>query len=55
MLPKFKMAVSGQLHVFFVGANAPKPKVRNYSNFTITFPTIWGCADFTAIQNGRHG
>ena len=35
---------------FFVGAKILKPKVRNYSNFTITFPTIWRCAgDFTEI------
>ena len=29
---------------FFVGAKTQKLKVRNYSNFTITFPTIWRCA-----------
>ena len=29
---------------FFVGAKTLKPKVRNYSNFPITFPTIWRCA-----------
>ena len=28
----------------FVDAKIKKPKVRNYSNFTITFPTIWRCA-----------
>ena len=33
-LPKFKMAARGQL----------QSEVRNYSNFTITFPTIWRCA-----------
>ena len=37
-----------------------KTNVRNYSNFTITFPTIWRCAgDFflniVEIQSGRHG
>ena len=29
---------------FFVGAKTLKRKVRNYSNFTITFPKIWRCA-----------
>ena len=29
---------------FFVGAKTLKLKVTNYSNFTITFPTIWRCA-----------
>ena len=29
---------------FFVGAKTQKLKVRNYSNFAITFPTIWRCA-----------
>ena len=28
----------------FVGAKTQKLKVRNYLNFTITFPTIWRCA-----------
>ena len=28
----------------FVGAKTLKLKVRNYSNFTITFSTIWRCA-----------
>ena len=28
----------------FLGAKTLKLKVRNYSNFTITFPTIWKCA-----------
>ena len=33
---------------FFVGAK--NLKVRNYSNFTITFPTIWRCAsDFFRV------
>ena len=41
MLPKFKMAARGQL----VGAKTPKLEVGNYSNFTITFPMIWRCAD----------
>ena len=27
-----------------MGAKTKKLKVRNYSNFTITFPTIWRCA-----------
>ena len=30
--------------IFFVGAKTLKPKVRYYSNFTITFPMIWRCA-----------
>ena len=59
MLPKFKKAARGQLQ-FFVGEKTLKLKVRNYSNFTTTFPTIWRCAgDFfqgsTEIQNDRHG
>ena len=40
---KFKMAAMDQLH-FFVSANTQKLKVRNYSNFTITFPTTWRIA-----------
>ena len=27
-----------------MGAKTLKLKVRNYSNFTITYPTIWRCA-----------
>ena len=55
MLPKFKMAARGQLQIFLWAQ-----KVRNYLNFTITFPMIWRCASdffkgFTEIQNGRHG
>ena len=35
---------------FFVGAKTLKLKVRNYSNFTITFPMIWRCAgDFFKV------
>ena len=35
---------------FFVGSKTLKLKVRNYSNFTITFPTIWRCAsDFLKV------
>ena len=35
---------------FFVCAKTLTLKVRNYSNFTITFPTIWGCAgDFKSF------
>ena len=49
MLPKFKMAARGQLK-FFVGAKTLKLKVRNHSNFTITFPMIWRCAgDFFKV------
>ena len=34
----------------FVGAKTTKLKERNYSNFTITFPTIWRCAsDFFKV------
>ena len=34
----------------FVGAKTLKLNVRNYSNFTITFPTIWRCAcDFFKV------
>ena len=40
---KFKMAATNQLH-FFVGAKTQKIESGNYSNFTITFPTIWRCA-----------
>ena len=43
MLPKFKIAARGQLQ-FFVNAKTLKFNVRNYSSFTITFPTIWRCA-----------
>ena len=47
MLPKFKMAASGQLEKKLW---ALKLKVRNYSNFTITFPMIWRCAgDFFKV------
>ena len=35
---------------FFVGAKTQTQKVGNYSNFTITFPTIWRCAsDFFKV------
>ena len=35
---------------FFVGAKTLKLIVRNYANFTITFPTIWRCAgDFFKV------
>ena len=49
------MATIDQIHNF-CGA---KDLVRHYSNFIITFPTIWNCAgDFfqgsTEIQNDRH-
>ena len=50
MLPKFKMAARGQFQKKIVGARTLKLKVRNYSNFTITFPTIWRCAgDFFKV------
>ena len=41
ILPKFKIAARGQLQKILW---AQKLKVRNCSNFTITFPTIWRCA-----------
>ena len=34
------MAATDRLQ-FFVGAKTKKIKVSDYSNFTITFPTIW--------------
>ena len=42
-----------------MAAKLQKLEVRNYYNFTITFPTIWRCASdffqgFTEIQNGHH-
>ena len=47
MLPKFKMAARGQLQKILW---AQKLKVRIYSNFTITFPTICRCAgDFFKV------
>ena len=46
-LPKFKMAARGQPQKILW---AQKHKVRNYSNFTITFPSIWRCAgDFFKV------
>ena len=39
---------------FFWGAKTTKLKERNYSNFTITFPTIWRCAsDFFAHLHSK--
>ena len=50
MLPKFKMAARVQLQNFLWVQKLLKLKVRNYSNFTITFPTIWRCAsDFFKV------
>ena len=44
---------------FFEGSKTLKLNVSNYSNFTITFPTIWRCAGvfffFAEIKNGQHG
>ena len=37
------MAARGQLKKILRMQNS-KLKVKNYSNFTITFPTIWRCA-----------
>ena len=49
MLPKFKIRQRSTPN-FFVGAKTVKLKVRNYFNFTITFPTIWRCAsDFFKV------
>ena len=47
MLPNFEMAARGQLlKILWV----QKLKIRNYSNFTITFPMIWRCAgDFFKV------
>ena len=43
---------------FFCGRKTLKHKVRNHSNFTITFSAIWRSAGnfegFTEIRNGRH-
>ena len=39
------MAERGQLN-FFVGARTPKFKVGNYSNFSITFLTMWRYASY---------
>ena len=37
--------------IFFVGPKTRKHKVVNFSNFTITFPTIWRCAcDFFKVS-----
>ena len=48
--PKFKMAAISQFQIFLWGAKTLKLNVRNYSNFTITFPTIWRCAgDFFKV------
>ena len=44
MLPKFKNGRQRATLKFFVGARTLKLKVRNYSNFTVTFPMIWRCA-----------
>ena len=48
------MAATDQFE-FFEGRKTQKPKVENYSNLTITFPTKWRCACdffkvFTEIQ-----
>ena len=44
MLPKFKMAARGQLRKILWAQKLQNLEVRNYSNFTITFPSIWRCA-----------
>ena len=42
------MAARGQLQIFLWAQKLQK--VGNYSNFTITFPTIWRCAsDFFKV------
>ena len=44
---KFKMATRGLPQIFLW---AQKLTVRNYTKFTITFPTIWRCAgDFFKV------
>ena len=50
MLPNFKMAARCELLKFFMGAKTTKLKKKNYTNFTITFLTIWRCAsDFFKV------
>ena len=50
MLPKLNMAARGQPQFFLVGTKTLKLNVKNYSNSTITFPTIWRCAgDFFKV------
>ena len=47
---KFQNGRQRSIPKFFVGTKTLKLKVRNYSNFTITFPTIWRCAgDFFKV------
>ena len=49
VLLKFKMAATDHFH-FFLRSQKRKNLVVNYSNFTITFPTIWRCAcDFFTV------
>ena len=44
MLPKFKIAARGQLQIFLWAQKLQNLRSENYSNFSITFPTIWRCA-----------
>ena len=47
---KFRNGRQRSTQKIFVGAKTTKLKERNYSNFTITFPTIWRCAsDFFKV------
>ena len=48
---KIQKCCQSSTPIFFVCAKTPKLKVGNYSNFTITFPTIWRCAgDFFKVS-----
>ena len=50
VLLKFKMTATDHTDNFFAGAKVKNFKVRNYSHFTITFPTIWrGTGDFLKV------
>ena len=47
---KFQIGRLRSTLIFFVGAKTVILKVRNFSNFTVTFPTIWKCAgDFFKV------
>ena len=50
MLPKYEMAARGEFQKILWAQKLLKLEVRNYSNFTITFHTIWRCAgDFVKV------
>ena len=44
MLPKFKMAATGQHHIFLWARKLKNLEDINYLNFLITFLMIWRCA-----------